>query len=261
MMKGKQRLIVATLAVVLVWMFSVYAVRGLWEVLGVSNLADLATILFGAASIALFIFSLLIALSAVIGWKAFQEIIIKEVATATEEKVNARVESFRSNFEATNKNMRDLKLEMQGRALATRGYILGQLSIPAGRLFPKPEDKGRLLDAVSLSRQAFEILENVSEPAAYLALNNSVIFSCALSLEEGEVIVGNARKLLEMANRKNSTDLKLTGCRALLQYGRGAEERSRARNMLRDLVENPNTTQGQVAEANLYLKEFPGEES
>lgn len=245
--------------VFVVWLCSVYAVRGL-GVLATSasgDWSDLATILFGSASIALTIFSILIALSAVIGWKAFQELMATEVSSVAEKKVNEKVDSFRQKFEETNEKMKKLELEMKGRALVTQGYILGQVSIPKGRLFPVDEkEKGRLAEAVGLSRQAYDMLQGISEPAEYMALNNLVVFSCALGLEEGGAIVEQARKLLLMAVKKGNVDLQLTGCRAILQYKPNPSEVERARRTLRDLLASPTTTQGQRAEADLCLMEF-----
>src|SRR5436305_3213176 len=88
------------------WKISRYSVGGTKT----PSLADQATILFAAASIALFILSTMLAIVAVIGWQTIKDNIRQQVEIAMQGKTAV------------------LEKELRGRVIALFGHTLGMLS-------------------------------------------------------------------------------------------------------------------------------------
>lgn len=248
-------------AVVIIWLVSIFAVNGsgvlVRGIVEPNNWGELATILFGAASIALFLFSIIIGLLAVVGWKTLQDDIGKKVTEKVAKESAEKFASIKGDFEAIKERTKSLEQELKGRTIVTQAYVLGQLSIPRGELYASdPQSRQRLMEAVKLTKQAYDLLHKIEERGEYMALNNLVSFSCFLELEEVAVLK-YARRLLVMGMKKDSVDLQLTACRAILQYKAGSRKEARARGILRSLISDPNATQMHKDEAEFYLKSFP----
>lgn len=207
------------------------------------DLGDLATTLFGAASVALFVFSILIALLAVFGWKTLQSIIDEQVE------------------KETSKRVRSLEFEIRGRVLSIQGHVIGEMSLPSDTLFPKDTyNKDRLLEALDLCEQGYEYLKEVGGGASLLGLNNLVFYSCACGCEHKRSSLLKQANILKLAGQeRNSADLLITSCRAILQYRGSEEEQTEAREILRALLNGaiPDISEKQRKEASLYLTSFP----
>ncbi|MFL6201200.1 MAG: hypothetical protein ACJ76J_18675 [Thermoanaerobaculia bacterium] len=227
----------------LIWVLTILLVRSQWPS-PTQSWAETSAILFGAASVALFVFSILIAMLAILGWKTAQAIIEERVKTETDKRVE------------------DVTRELRGRALVTQGYLFGEMSIPPGKTEPAGEDgRNRLAEAVRMSNEGYEFLKGITG-AEFMALNNVVYYSCALRDPNSNVILKQARRLKFAAEghpeSEGSAELLLTACRAILQYSLISRERQRAREILESLRDGkmPGASEKRRKEADLYLTSF-----
>jgi hypothetical protein len=176
-------------------------------------LSDLATLLFGATSIALFIFSMLIAFLAIFGWRNLQEDIREKVRLEASERIKDLERS----------RISPLENEAKGRVLTALGYLMGEMSINPKSL--EVIDRERLSEAVRLCREAYEVLRQMEGPAEYMSLNNLVFYSSLSGDIHKTVLLKQARDLKNVGQERRSTILLLTACRAILLYGEDNGER------------------------------------
>ena len=240
--------VVAASLVIVLWSASLYLVHltmrggsqmGSAGLSTASNVSTLATLLFGAASVALIIFSLGLAIAAIFGWQALQRVIRDNV-----EKV-------------TNRKLRLLENELRGRALGIQGYLLAEQSMNSDLIVT---EKGRMEEAVRLCEQAYGFLKEVGGPAQFMGMNNLIFYSCILDDQTRRgFLLRHARILRDAAEERRSPDLLLTACRAILQYGEddieGKKEKERARGTLRMLAASAWTSEKEKKEAETHLKE------
>lgn len=209
------------------------------------GVGDLAAILFGAASLALFIFSILIALwAAFFGWQTVQGI------------VRERVEAGMNKLETSiNIKIKLLENELRGRVASVLGHLMGEVSIDPETL--KPKDKDRLVEAVHMCEEGYEFLQKVRGPAEFMALNNLVFYSC-LSGDQSrpDFLLNMGRLLKEKSQEKKSTNVLLTGCRAILQYSKDPQEKEAVRSILAGLSQSAASTR-ERKEARAHLASFP----
>ena len=97
---------------------------------------DMVTLLYGSASVALIIISILAAVLALFGWKALEDKIVESVQKATAERLDA------------------LENELRGRVAAIQGYLIGENSLSADAL--RVENPVRLREAISYCETAYE---------------------------------------------------------------------------------------------------------
>lgn len=203
------------------------------------NSENLLALLFGASSIALFIFSFLASVAGVVGWRSFNEF---------REKLTSAVEAIRN--------------ELKGRVATNLGYVIGEMSLKPGSF--DIEDKDRLEQAVGQCREGYKYLQmlGVGSPAETLALNNLLFYTCIL--HEGDVhrrdedyMLKEARRLKELGEQHNSSMLKLTAYRVLLAYGASLEEKEKAVKGLRALLANGlKISERELKEANYCLERY-----
>jgi hypothetical protein len=145
---------------------------------------------------------------------------------------------------------------LEGRTLSLLGYVMGEASIESDNPV-EVRDKSKLLKAIDLGQQGYEILKKIGGPSEYMALNNLVFYSCVLNdVARSDFLLEQARLLLKMGQDHNSINLMLTGCYALLQFGDSREEKTHAIGILRALQGSSNATAREQKEASLYISHF-----
>lgn len=229
---------------ILIWLLAIHFYRDTKEVvIGGEPLsfADRATILFGAASVALFVFSILIGALAFIGWQAVKDRIRESVEAATKQRLS------------------HLENEMRGRVYSGLGYMIGEMCVDPVSLEAK--DKGRLARALPLLQEGYDLLQEVGGAAEYMGLNNLVFYSCVYGDEtQREYWLKSARRLRDSGEEHNSPDLLLTYCKAILRFGLdNVGDVQRARALAASLAQAPSVSPQQREEARIYLISFPPE--
>jgi hypothetical protein len=243
------------------------------------NIGSVATVLFGAASVALFAFSIFVGALAVVGWQAIERTIERAVGDSfassieliedatnkvgvdTNTKLSSLEQDLRQKIELLESELR-LKIQLlenesRGRVFSGLGYMLGEMGIGSDSM--NPQNKEKIADAVELCRKGYELLEKVGDAAKFMGLNNLVFYSSVYEDIEGadrELILAKASELIEAGRAHNASNLLLTACRAILQYGSDPKDIQEARAILTYLVEAPGSLK-QKQEAKLYLASFP----
>jgi membrane protein implicated in regulation of membrane protease activity len=208
------------------------------------SLGDMATLLFGASSVALIIFSLLIGGVAVFGYSSLKEGLRKDI----EKDTNKR-------FDAVEK-------ELRGRVLAGIGMVLGMFYLQGER---EHEEGGRseeekneradyLAEIVENCWAAYKILKEVEGNSKYMALNNALYFS-SIQGDKGQSgrVLQKARELEPVAHDKNFWEGLLTYCRVILAFSEDAEEIAKAKKLASDLAMTKELTERQRREATSYV--------
>jgi hypothetical protein len=216
--------------IVLAWVVSIDVAKTGLAPLSKLKVPDLATILFGAGSVALFIFSILVGIVAIVGWQA------------VEGKINEAVET------ATNERLAILENEMRGRGFAILGYVIGENSVLPD--FSAPSNEERLTEAIFFCEQGYDRLKNTGVPTEFMALNNLLTYSCVLrdKSRRGYLLDG-ARRLRAAAEDHDSPNLLLTYAKTILEFSQEQEEVKEACSVLADVQSNPRLNEKQKREA------------
>jgi hypothetical protein len=217
-----------------VWIVSIYVARkGFANLPPLRGVWDLTAILFGAAQVSLFIFSILLGVLTFFGWQAVERKISDAVEKATKEQL------------ATVDN------EARGRSFAIMGYIIGENSVNED--FTAPTSEERLREAISYCNQAYNFLKGSGLSAEFLALNNLLGYSCALGdTERRGYLLECARRLRKAAEEHGSQNLLLTYCRTILKFSLEPDEIKEACFMVEDIKSSSKLNKKQKREAD-YL--------
>lgn len=220
--------------VVLIWAAAFFLVSHS-DIGDIDGWPDLATLLFGASSVAIFILSFFVAVLAIFGWQTIQDNIRDRVASVTQEKIE------------------HLANEMRGRIFSGLGYMVGEMSLDPKTL--SSSDLERLSSAIELCRQGYAILKKVEGPVEYMGLNNLVFYS---SLSEDEVekvnLLDYARDLLAEAKKYGAVDLQLTACKVILERSEDEDEKREAVRLLGAIRQSEKVSMRGRREAEIYLK-------
>lgn len=200
------------------------------------SMGDLATILFGAASISLFLFSMLLAVGAIIGWQTLQSGLEGRVEKITAEKLKL------------------LEAEMSGRIFSGQGFMIGELSWDRSAF--KPTDPDRLAHSIELCRLGFKTLKKVGGGLELLGLNNLVFYLCLRGEEADKpFLLQGALRLKQAGQEQNLAHLLLTYCSVVARYGADSDEMRDALAIASHLAKSP-IPEYQRKEASLYLASF-----
>jgi len=222
------RLGIALGLVVFLWTFSFFLVRNS-KLEKFQDFDDLATLLFGASSIALVLVSLAVGAAALIGWQVIEK-----------------------NMATTAKKTTGLEIELRGRYTTSIGYFIGENARNPDSLEPK--DREQMGEAFRMAQQGYDLLKKIEGPGMYIALNNLVFYGCVYDdKSRKDFILKSARHLLEVAQEHGSANLMLTACRALLQYGESSAEKKNAYRILKMLAVKEGLSAAEKKEAKLYL--------
>lgn len=183
-----------------------------------------AGVLLTAASLALFVFSSLIAIAAIISWPGLKQHINLSVRESTDPK------------------LKEIQSELRGRTYSNTGFALGELSL--GKDTFQVERPALLDSAVESCWLGFLQLEEASDNPRLMALNNWLYF---MTFQSGPPQKLGRRAVLEYANelemigrKHDAPRLQLTYCRAVACYETDPSERDRAKALLRNLAGKPS---------------------
>jgi len=202
--------------------------------------ADLASILFGASSLALFVFSSFIALLAIVGWKALNDTIREQVQISTNAKAQA------------------LENESKGRTFSAIGYILAESALRQAEGVIEIIDKQKLSEAILFLQRGYNLLRLIGGAAEYMALNNLVFYSLIDDDKpRAGYLIEKAHDLMRAGQEHNNADLMLTACGVVLRYGTDGGKREEALMILKVIQENPRQPLKRRNEAKYYLSLAP----
>jgi len=265
-------LVISCVCVVLVALLagSFYLV---WAALALGNpaknlpgLGDFAALLFGASSVALIIFSLLLAIAAIFEWQSLKADIQKEIKASEAAQKQIKVLEVE-----TQKTVSKLEKELEGRVYTVMGMVIGTLHSGPTVQTLTDEDRDYLEMAIYVCQKAYIILKDIEgSTAKYPALNNIVDFSCLLGLDlERDRLLAQGRELRDVgmqyeADSPHAVPYLLTYCKVVWTYGSNLEELRQALRIAQGL-QGKNLTNLQKREAAKFaasladrIATFPG---
>jgi hypothetical protein len=230
------KVLFAMSGVALIWAAALFLVRSVN--LEGRDTTELAALLFGASSLALFMMSLIIALVAVFGWQSL-------------------IDFYRAiALEAVKSSNEPLRKEISGQVYMQYGHVLGDLSLDPETF--QPVNRDRLSEAIHMCQKGYDIAKEVGGPLEAIALNNLVFYSTiAGDRVRGEFLLKGARRLMELGQEHNTLMLQLTACRAILQYSGDRDEQRRAYELMSEISQNRRATDRERKEALQCIKSTP----
>jgi membrane protein implicated in regulation of membrane protease activity len=214
----------------------------------IPSVGDMATLLFGASSLALILLSIFLAIAAFIGWDWLKRDVISHI----EEK---RIKNLEQELRD---RTRSLEQELRGRVHTATGYMLAIQHSQPDLLAQRAEDLDYLSEALGLFRRGYSLLETVEGLGKMMALNNLVYFSCLYGSDEhGDRLLEQARTLKDIGQKYSRQNFILTYCRAVLQYGSEPHE-IRGALRLAEAVRKATAPVNirQMKEATMYVAEL-----
>lgn len=231
---------------------------------------ELATLFSGASSLALIMFSLLLALAAIVGWQSLRhdvetvkdkaEAILEEtekakrmsvkrtkrIGTSVRKRVNRiqddmtkQVVDLASSME---KKYAEIEKEIRGRADAVTGNLIGTLhSVPTAE-YQSEDDQAYLMEAVHHAQHGFEGLKDLPGNGKYMALNNLVYYTCLLRQQGNrEETLSQAKTLRDIGkqykDRPYAAPYLMTYARVMLVYGTERDELLEALGMIQGVLD------------------------
>jgi hypothetical protein len=201
------------------------------------SLGDLATIFFGASSLALIIFSLLLAVAAIIEWQSLKTDIRKQIEAA----------------EAAEKRVARMEKDLRGRSLTIMGLMMGTLHSDPLAEKQNPKEKDYLAEALYYCQKGYNALKDLDGNGKYMALNNILHYSCLLDLESrSDILLAQAKEIRDLGEKYEDSQYispyLMTYCRVALTFETDLEELKKARAKA-DSVLEMNLTSLQRKEA------------
>jgi len=236
------------------------------------NRSDLIDLFSGASSLALIMFSLLLALAAIIGWqslrldveaiKAKAEGVLETTATSivesarTKSDLISKVTEIESGLRSTIAGMEatvaalqaELKdktekagRESRGRVDAVMGAMIGILHSKPYQDAVNPEERDFLVEAIQHIKAGYKRLKDLEGKGKYMAMNNLAYFTCLLGdkaaademLEFGRELLREGR---ENEHQSSGVPYLLTYCRIVLVYNSNREAIDQAIAIARKLA-------------------------
>jgi len=204
--------------------------------------ADWGGVVLTAATLALFVFSTLIALVALVGWPNLDKFIMRKIHEVVDPTLNT------------------IQRELRGRSSCTAGYALGELSLGKGKESIRVERRELLEAAVDSCFTGFRELEGAGDGPRLMALNNWLYYSTLLKdplplLTDSEALE-YARELEKVGRRVRATRLQLTYCRVVARRIGDHEERMRAKTLLHSITKQLSPYESIEAQDCLKLLEI-----
>ena len=237
------------------------------------TLGDLATVFFGASSLALIIFSLIIAIAAIVEWQSLKRDVsaiiaeanasrerIDRVTKENEERVANLEQAMTSRLQTLEQSGRQgiarVEKEMLGRVNTIMGLAIGTVhSDPLARR-QQEEKRDYLAEAVYFCQKGFDTLRELEGDGKYMALNNLLYYSCLLELPKRDLLLKQGGQLLEVAEKYEGSRYVapyfLTFCRVMATYESDRARLQEALSIAEGLLEK-GLTSLQKKEARLYV--------
>jgi len=193
------------------WIFVSVLKGPIPPVRSVAESVDFESLLFGASSVALFAYSVIIGLVAFFGYDLFRKIIADDVRASIQGQIDVQ------------------RKELEGKTAAHLGLSFGIIGSARDSL---PANYGLLGESVQFSTRAYEILREIGSKSQYMALNNLVFYGCELGKpEHREILLGRAEELREFSQQNLPTPYfegMLTYCRAVCDLSEDKDQMKRA---------------------------------
>jgi hypothetical protein len=218
--------------------------------------SDLVDLFSGASSLALIMFSLLLALAAIIGWQSLRHDVetVKEraerILEETEKAKRISMKRVRRLRAAIAKRVTELETrmetkhnqieeELRGRVMSVMGTAIGTLHSDPTKDFQSEEDEAYLLEAIYHSKQGYAKLSKLPGDKKYQPLQNLVYYSALLRVEAGrEDLLKWAHELREVGKRAKFPDPYLVAyTRAVLVFSSDRAEVQDALGVIREVLE------------------------
>lgn len=225
--------------IVFTWIASIYlAAAGVAALPKMNAPVDLATTLFGAAAISIFIFSLLVTMIAIYVWYTVENKMRTAIKDAIKKETTGQLEKIGN--------------EVRGRTHAILGYIIGELSVDQD--YREPTDAERLQEAIFYCEKAYELLKKSGIPTEFMALNNLLQYYCISgdTSRRGYVLEA-ARRLRAAAEEHDSPNLLLTYAKTIITFGLDPKEVEEAYVIVADVKSHPLFNEKQKREADLLF--------
>jgi hypothetical protein len=223
------------------------------------SVGDLAAIFFGASSLGLIVFSLVVAVAALIQWQALKSEIgrIAEAAEANLDKTNKATLENEERVKSLEKTMQEqvkaLETELRGRVDAVNGAMIGTLHSDPASPTQSDDDKDYIAEAIYHCQRGYDRLKELPGNGKWMALNSLVYFSCLLgSQAKRDLLLQQGRQLRDVGRQYEhlpyAAPYLLTFCHVALVYGSDRDELMQALAIARNRLET-NLTSLQKKEA------------
>lgn len=241
---GKMFLVLTPL--VLMWSISLRLVAAAITSMGSAwgsarplDFGAMTTVLFGASSVALVIFSAFLAVLAFFGWEALKNHVRREIESDTKERITK------------------LEKSLQGRAYAVIGMIIGTQHCDPEKLTASDEkDLEYLSEAIHHCEHGYSLLNSAESPGRHMALNNLIYFKCQVGKDlEAKRLLKDADSLKEIGENQEMSvgaPYLLTYCRVVLQVGSDSTAWKEAIVIAEEILGHPKVTALQKREAAFY---------
>jgi len=231
---------------------------------GIPTKSELTDLFSGASAFALIMFSLLLALAAIIGWQSLRhdvemvktaaEEVLEKAAIASSDNV-ARVSDLASSVETTNKKFEE---ELRGRVDAVMGTLIGTLHSVPTEADQSETDQAYLAEAIHHAKQGYERLKKLPGNGKYVALNSLVYYSTLLRLPRRAELLEQAQDLRDIGrkyqDRSTVAPYLITYARAMLVYSSDRAEIEEALGTIQDVLGMGGITKLSEREA-LFIKD------
>lgn len=221
--------------------FGAVIVGSLGFTLPSGSLGDVTGLLFGAASVAMFVLSFLVAIVAIFGWQELRRTVVERVA------------------EEARAGQEDIEHQINSRVHAGLALILGRTCREERGLEVK---RGDLVDAAikhcRLSIAEFRKTKRMSEER-FAVVRNNLAFYLAIrgAAADASYALQLADELGEWAANYEGHEGSLTLCLVALRYSTEGAKREDVRKVLRQIRDDPAASQHEKKEAEEILASFP----
>jgi hypothetical protein len=224
-----------------------------------ATVGDLAAIFFGASSLALIIFSLVVAVAALIQWQALKNDVqrVTEAAEATLAKVVGATQQNEERVKSLEVKMQEsfkaVDTELRGRVDAVNGAMIGTLHSDPASPTQEEDDKAYISEAIHHCQRGYDRLKELPGNGKFMALNSLVYFSCLLgSQSKRDLLLEQGRQLRDVGRQHEhlpyAAPYLMSFCRVALVYSSDRDEIEQALAIGRNLLDT-NLTNLQKKEA------------
>ncbi|HEX3531396.1 MAG TPA: hypothetical protein VH988_30410 [Thermoanaerobaculia bacterium] len=210
------------------------------------SISDLATIFFGASSLALIAFSLILAIAALIQWQSLKAEVARVVDSARTnlERADRAAEESRERLASLEGKMQSrfnmIENELRGRVDAVMGVAIGTLHVNPTAAKQKDGIEHHIAEVLVYCNRSYKLLKDLGGNGKYMALNNLLYFSSFVDLTaKRDELLTQARQLRDVAeqfeDRPHIAPYFLTFCRVVLIYSSVIHEIEEALAIAKDL--------------------------
>lgn len=236
--------------IVFLWSVSFCALSLSMPVMGQdTELDSLMTVLFGASSIALFLFSIIFGFFSLIEWQGIKARLDR--VDTLDKEIQLKI----SNIERSTRDLiKPIELEMTARIHAMLGYFLGEVSLTKDKRI-KSGERDSFENAVDQYETAYKLLQGVrGTPVEYMVLNNYLFYLSILNDPlKRDFLLAESRRMLREARLHGTRNLILTACKVILTNSTDGKERQEVIGLLNAIASDSKAPTKDRREAKFYL--------